>query len=164
MPARQSDPRAQEEPGAAAPDPQFRGIESAGVTSSDLESGRPARRQNSTQTPPATTGPGTFLPAISPPKGTGTLKGLGEVFSTNLSTGTASLTVPLATSPGRDGFELGLQLTYDSGAGNSVFGIGWSISVPSITRKTDKGIPRYQPDDTFMLAGAEDLVPAPPPG
>ena len=33
---------------------------------------------------------------------------------------------------------------------------------PSITRKTDKGLPRYidDPDaDTFILAGSEDLVP-----
>jgi len=35
-------------------------------------------------------------------------------------------------------------------------------SLPSITRKTDKGLPRYddaQESDTFILSGAEDLVP-----
>ena len=36
------------------------------------------------------------------------------------------------------------------------------MTLPAITRKTDKGLPRYLDDpdaDTFILAGAEDLVP-----
>jgi RHS repeat-associated protein len=39
--------------------------------------------------------------------------------------------------------------------------LGWSLSVPSITRKTDKGLPRYaaDPEDVFVLSGTEDLVP-----
>lgn len=114
--------------------------------------------------PAARTGPGTFLPSISAAGGGGTIKGLGETFSTSLSTGSVSVVVAIAASTGRDGFELGLQLIYDSGSGNSPWGIGWSTSVPSITRETDRGIPRYGPDDTFILAGAEHLVPAPPPG
>src|SRR5207249_2436097 len=55
-----------------------------------------------------------------------------------------------------------LGLSYDSGAGNGPFGIGWSLSLPSITRKTDKGLPQYrdeQESDVFILSGAEDLVP-----
>jgi RHS repeat-associated protein len=76
-------------------------------------------------------------------------------------TGTGTLSVPLATSPGRSGFGPTLTLEYDSGAGNGVFGFGWSLSLPSVTRKTDKGLPRYrdEPEDTFILSGAEDLVP-----
>ena len=35
-----------------------------------------------------------------------------------------------------------LSLAYDSGAGNGPFGFGWRLSLPSITRKTDKGLPR----------------------
>ena len=31
--------------------------------------------------------------------------------------------------------------------------------LPSITRKTDKGLPKYDGTDVFLLAGAEDLVP-----
>ena len=76
------------------------------------------------------------------------------------------MTVPIATSPGRSGFGPQLSLPYDSGAGNGPFGLGWSLSLPAITRKTDKGLPRYfdrgkdQPDsDVFILSGAEDLVP-----
>jgi hypothetical protein len=75
---------------------------------------------------------------------------------------TASMTVPIATSPGRSGFGPQLALSYDSGAGNGAFGVGWSMSLPAITRKTDKGLPGYQDfaeSDTFILSGAEDLVP-----
>jgi len=70
--------------------------------------------------------------------------------------------VPIAMSPGRSGFGPQLSLSYDSGAGNSPFGFGWSLSLPSITRKTDKGLPKYQDtdeSDVFILSGAEDLVP-----
>ncbi|HEY6558054.1 MAG TPA: SpvB/TcaC N-terminal domain-containing protein, partial [Polyangiaceae bacterium] len=116
------------------------------------------------RTPAAATGPGTFLPSITTPKGGGALRGIGETFTTNLATGTASFSVPISTITGRNNFDLGLALSYDSGNGNDVLGLGWKLSVPSITRKTDKGIPRYGPEDTFILAGGEDLVPAPPPG
>src|SRR5262249_22678245 len=51
---------------------------------------------------------------------------------------------------------------YDSGAGNGPFGHGFHLSVPQITRKTDKGLPQYDDandSDIFILSGAEDLVP-----
>jgi len=101
------------------------------------------------------------LPSISLPKGGGAIRGIGEKFAANPVTGTGTLSVPLATSPGRAGFGPSLTLTYDSGAGNGPFGLGWGLSVPAITRKTDKGLPRYryEPEDTFVLSGAEDLVP-----
>src|SRR5262245_40620660 len=101
-------------------------------------------------------------PSISLPKGGGAIRGMGEKFAANPVTGTGSMTVPIATSPGRSGFGPQLALSYDSGAGNGPFGFGWSLSLPSITRKTDKGLPRYQDtaeSDVFILSGAEDLVP-----
>lgn len=102
-------------------------------------------------------------PVISLPKGGGAIRGIGEKFAANPVTGTGSLTVPLATSPGRAGFGPSLQLTYDSGAGNGAFGFGFGLSLPAVTRKTDKGLPRYleDPADTFLLSGSEDLVPVP---
>jgi YD repeat-containing protein len=108
----------------------------------------------------ATNGPS--LPSISLPKGGGAIRGIGEKFAANPVTGTGSMTIPIATSPGRSGFGPQLSLSYDSGAGNGPFGFGWSLSLPSITRKTDKGLPRYQDageSDMFILSGAEDLVP-----
>ena len=101
-------------------------------------------------------------PTISLPKGGGALKGMGEKFSANPVTGTGSLSVPIDTSPGRSGFGPQLSLSYDSGAGNGPFGLGWNLSLPSVTRKTDKGLPKYQDadeSDVFILSGAEDLVP-----
>ena len=69
--------------------------------------------------------------------------------------------MPVPATAGRSGF--GRQpLSYDSGAGNGPFGTGWTLMQPSITRKTDKGLPRYDDDaesDTFLLSGSEDLVP-----
>ncbi|MBN1930271.1 MAG: hypothetical protein JW786_01505 [Desulfobacterales bacterium] len=101
-------------------------------------------------------------PSISLPKGGGAIRGIGEKFAANPVTGTASMTIPIATSPGRSGFGPQLSLSYDSGAGNGPFGFGWSLSLPSITRKTDKGLPRYldaENSDVFILSGSEDLVP-----
>ena len=103
-------------------------------------------------------------PQVALPKGGGAIRGIGEKFQANAATGTGKLTIPLAVSPGRSGFGPELMLSYDSGAGNGVFGIGWSLSLPSITRKTDKGLPKYrrrelQECDAFTLSGAEDLVP-----
>ncbi len=100
-------------------------------------------------------------PTVSLPKGGGAIRGIGEKFGANPVTGTGGLSVPLAVSPGRSGFGPSLALEYDSGAGNGPFGFGWSLALPSVTRKTDKGLPRYfaEPDDVFVLSGSEDLVP-----
>jgi len=105
-------------------------------------------------------------PTVFLPKGGGAIKGMGEKFAANPVTGTGSMSVPIATSPGRSGFGPQLSLSYDSGAGNGMFGLGWNLSLPSITRKTDKGLPRYwdaywdaEKSDVFILSGAEDLVP-----
>lgn len=102
------------------------------------------------------------MPSISLPKGGGAIRGMGEKFTANPVTGTGSMLVPIAMSPGRSGFGPQLSISYDSGAGNGPFGFGWSLSLPAITRKTDKGLPLYQDaedSDDFVLSGAEDLVP-----
>ena len=101
-------------------------------------------------------------PSITLPKGGGAVRGIGEKFTANAFTGTGSMSVDIATTPGRSDFGPQLSLTYDSGAGNGPFGVGWKLSLPSITRKTDKGLPRYvdhDESDVFILSGAEDLVP-----
>src|ERR1017187_8932117 len=103
------------------------------------------------------------LPSLSLPKGGGAIRGIGEKFATNPVTGTASLNVPIYASPGRSGFGPQLSLSYDSGSGNSPFGFGWSLALPAVTRKTDKGLPQYedsQDSDIFLLSGAEDLMPS----
>jgi RHS repeat-associated protein len=102
------------------------------------------------------------LPSSSIPKGGGAIRGIGEKFSVNPVTGTGSLSVPIFSSPGRSDFSPKLSLSYDSGSGNGPFGLGWHLSIPSITRKTDKGLPRYDDpseSEVFILSNAEDLVP-----
>ncbi len=96
------------------------------------------------------------------PKGGGAIRGIGEKFTAQSATGTGAFNVPLPISPGRAGSQPALQLQYDSGAGNGVFGLGWQLTLPCIARKTDKGLPRYldrEDSDVFVIAGAEDLVP-----
>jgi hypothetical protein len=78
------------------------------------------------------------LPAVSLPKGGGAIRSVDEKFQVNPATGTGSLSIPVFASPGRQGFGPRLALSYDSGAGNGPFGLGWSLTVPNISRKTDK--------------------------
>ena len=102
-------------------------------------------------------------PSISLPRGGGAIKGIGEKFSVNSVTGTGSLSIPIYTTPGRSGFSPHFSLAYDSGTGNSPFGLGWNISLPSIARKTEKRLPRYldeEDSDIFILSASEDLVPS----
>ena len=101
-------------------------------------------------------------PSISMPKGGGAIKGIDEKFSVNALNGTAGLEIPLPLTPGRGGFTPALSVSYNSGSGNSEFGLGWGLSLPAIQRKTDRKLPLYddaQESDVFLLAGAEDLVP-----
>lgn len=97
---------------------------------------------------------------VSLPQGSGALSGIGEKFSPDLHTGTGNFSVPIALPPGRNGFQPDLSLVYSTGNGNGPFGLGWSLSVPGVSRKTSEGVPRYDDAaDTFILSGAEDLVP-----
>lgn len=103
----------------------------------------------------------TLIPSVELPRGGAALRSIGETFETNAFTGTGSLTLPVPLSPAR-ALTPSLTLSYDSGRGNGPFGLGWALSVPEISRRTDRGLPRYVDSiesDTFILAGAEDLVP-----
>lgn len=102
------------------------------------------------------------LPSIVQPKGGGAIKGIGEKFAANPATGSGTMNVPIALSPGRSGFGPNLSLSYDSSTGNGPFGFGWSLSLPSIARRTAKGVPQYSDEtesDVYVMSGAEDLVP-----
>lgn len=121
----------------------------------------PPRPQGQASTPVTGLGQAS-IPSVSLPKGGGAIRGIGEKFAVNPATGTGTMTVPLPSSRARSGFTPELSLSYNSGSGNGPFGFGWSLSLPAITRKTDKGLPRYldgDESDVFLLSGAEDLVP-----
>jgi RHS repeat-associated protein len=102
------------------------------------------------------------LPNISIPTSGGAIRSVDEKFGVNRFSGTGTCSLPIQISPARSGFGPSLSLTYDSSQGNGIFGLGWQSSVPSITRKTSKGLPLYEDadnSDVFIISGAEDLVP-----
>ncbi|HEY3497607.1 MAG TPA: toxin TcdB middle/N-terminal domain-containing protein, partial [Polyangiaceae bacterium] len=92
------------------------------------------------------------------PKGPGSLEGTGENVQPNLSMGTMSYRVAVDVPEGYPGLTPDLSLVYDSGAGNSPLGIGWSLPLPAIERMTSRGVPRYSPDDVFAAGGSDELV------
>jgi RHS repeat-associated protein len=101
------------------------------------------------------------VPSISLPKGGGAIKGIDEKFSVNAVNGTSSFSIPLPFSTAR-GAMPSVSLSYNSGGGNGIFGLGWNLNLGSIKRKTDKGLPQYVDavdSDTFLFSEAEDLVP-----
>ena len=95
---------------------------------------------------------------ISLPSGAGSIEGLGESFEPQLNTGTSSYGVGIALPPGRAGLQPKVRLSYNSGQGNGLAGLGWSLDFPCIKRQTDKGFPGYVQTDTFVFQG-EELVP-----
>ncbi|MEZ4735444.1 MAG: SpvB/TcaC N-terminal domain-containing protein, partial [Caldilineaceae bacterium] len=100
---------------------------------------------------------------ISLPSGPGSLEGLGENFEPNLSTGTSSYPVKFSTAPGRGssgrGFQPELALSYNGGNANGPWGMGWDLSIASIQRRTEDGLPTYDDaQDQFIYSGGEKLV------
>jgi RHS repeat-associated protein len=103
------------------------------------------------------------IPSLTLPKGGGALKSIDEKFQVNAVNGTSSFSLPLPFSKTRNDFAPQASLSYNSGTGNSILGMGWGIDIPSIQRRTDKQIPQYrdsEDNDTYQLSGIEDLVPA----
>ena len=102
------------------------------------------------------------IPSITLPKGGGALKSIDEKFQVNAANGTSSFSLPLPFSKSRNNFSPSLSVSYNSGGGNTAFGLGWNCELPFIQRKTDKKLPEYYDaieSDTFLFSGAEDLVP-----
>ncbi|MEM8652666.1 MAG: SpvB/TcaC N-terminal domain-containing protein, partial [Pseudomonadota bacterium] len=86
----------------------------------------------------------------------GSQTGFGETFQANPFTGALSFIVPIPITPTNRRSQPELQITYSTG--NGVFGRGFGLTLPSVSRRTDKGIPRYDQSDQFVLAGSEQLV------
>lgn len=102
------------------------------------------------------------VPVLSLPTGGGAIRGIDEKFQVNAISGTSSFTIPVPLSSTRHGFTPSIALDYNSGNGNSPFGLGWQVNIPSIARKTERKLPEYNDEeesDTFVLSGAEDLTP-----
>ncbi|WPN46204.1 SpvB/TcaC N-terminal domain-containing protein [Pseudomonas sp. P8_241] len=74
--------------------------------------------------------------------------------------GAASLSLPLPISkaPNRD-LAPALSLSYGSHVGNSMFGIGWHLTVNAITLRTSKGVPLYDGKDLPVGPDGEVWMP-----
>jgi len=66
-------------------------------------------------------------------------------------TGSASTAFPISVIPGRAGIQPNISLTYNSSQRNGVVGMGWSLSLGTISRSTKFGTPKYDSSDTFVL-------------
>jgi RHS repeat-associated protein len=110
--------------------------------------------------------------SISVPKGPGSIEGLGESFQPSLNSGTANYGIALVLPPGTGGQIPTLRLGYEGGGGNGPLGFGWELGIPSIQRRSDKGVPLYpgEPPPTleddwtdryhsFLEMKKEELVP-----
>lgn len=84
---------------------------------------------------------------------------LGDRFQPDFVRGSGSYSIPLRLPQGPNELRPSLTLGYATGAGNGPFGLGWRLNVMRIERRTDRGIPTYGDDDTFVVAGAEVLIP-----
>lgn len=92
------------------------------------------------------------------PKGGGAIRGFGENLADAGPTGTVTFTVPLPVSSGR-GYAPDMALSYHSGDGNDVFGLGWSVPIMQISRRSNRGAPKYTEQDEFIGPDGEVLVP-----
>ena len=73
-------------------------------------------------------------------------------------TGSANLSYPIEIPAGRSGMQPQLGVQYNSSGGNGWLGLGWDLSVPSISVETRWGVPRYDDEEeteTYLLNGQQ---------
>lgn len=95
---------------------------------------------------------------IDLPSGGGGVAPLGERFQPDLVRGTGSYGVPINCPKGPNELQPSLSLAYSTGSGNGPFGLGWRLNILRIERRSDRGIPTYTDEDTFVLGDAEVLI------
>ncbi len=107
-------------------------------------------------------------PQLSLPQGAGKVRGMGESFSAELSTGIARYQIPFELPAARGGAQPSLALSYSSAGGHGLAGVGWGFGAPTISRQIDRGVPKYQdptpagpwhPEQDRFVSGADELVP-----
>ncbi len=81
---------------------------------------------------------GKARPVVSLSKGGRTLQGRGEAFTLDLHAGTGNLTVPITLASGTNDFQRELNLVYRTGDSNGPFGLGWTLTIPGVSRNTSE--------------------------
>jgi hypothetical protein len=70
--------------------------------------------------------------------------------------------VPIAVPPGRAGIAPSISLTYSSQGRNGLLGVGWSLDLGSIQRRTKNGLSFPNNDFDAVINGSRsELVPRP---
>ncbi|MEO1266859.1 MAG: toxin TcdB middle/N-terminal domain-containing protein, partial [Myxococcota bacterium] len=95
---------------------------------------------------------------VSLPEGPGSLEGVGENVEMDPNMGSMRHSVAISTPKGFPAVSPSLSLSYNSGAGASIVGIGWMMDTPHIERMTYRGLPEYTTDDDFAASGGSQLV------
>ena len=73
--------------------------------------------------------------------------------------GTGSYVIPIETNPGHAGITPALSLSYSTHGGSGLAGVGWTLGLASVERRTDKGLPSFDDElDTFTLQ-SDELLP-----
>ncbi len=89
-----------------------------------------------------------------PQLGDGKIK-FSNSFDVNLLSGSVQYSIPLQITTARE-LTPNLAINYSSAAAQNIFGYGFNLSIPSITRSTLRGFPYYEDDkDTFIFKGQE---------
>ena len=91
------------------------------------------------------------------PKGGGAIRGIGDTFQNNFFSGSGNYSIPFPITAAR-GFDPQISLSYNSGSGNGPFGLGFSIGLAKISIRTDKGIPRYDGTELYILPDGTEIL------
>jgi RHS repeat-associated protein len=90
---------------------------------------------------------------IALPSGPASMKGLGESFAPNPSTGVGNFSIPIDLPPGLARPSLAIQ--YTSGKGRSDVGASFHIPVLQVYRTRDKGSPAWNESDRFAVSSGD---------
>ena len=91
------------------------------------------------------------------PNGAAPLHGTGQ-WSAVGGNGVATLEIALPISPIR-GYTPSMTLAYHSSHANGPFGLGWTVPIHAISRRTSCGVPTYTAQDGFVGPDAQDWLP-----
>ncbi|MPR02850.1 toxin [Pseudomonas sp. MAFF 212408] len=92
------------------------------------------------------------------PTGGGAIQGTGKGWGPVGASGTATFEIALPVSAAR-GYAPAMALTYHSTAGNGPFGLGWTLPIGAVSRRTSLGVPGYTIDDVLLGPDAQIALP-----
>ena len=100
---------------------------------------------------------GVSTEAISLPAAPGSVEGLPATINESGNKGQFRYSIEIKIPKGVNGLQPQLNLSYNSQAGQSEFGLGWSLDIATIERSTKKGVPTYSETDNFWGPDGELL-------